>query len=141
MCKPDSREGFMSNLPLLGHLITGGITFVLFWGSVLTVKGSDRHRARGRLFFLSLLPVGLSVGAMLILRASTFDPPRMVQFAYLLLCLLTIGMVGWTSIRWKHQLDKFRGWHFRILGPAMFVSGMIVLVAGLASHQPLAMIF
>lgn len=130
----------MSNLPLVSHLVAGAITFVLFWGAVLTVKGSPRHRARGKLFFLSLVPVGLSVGAILVLRASTFDPARMVQFSYLLLCLLTVGTVGWTSIRWKQQLARFRGLHFRILGPAMFAGGAVVLIAGIASRQPLPMI-
>jgi hypothetical protein len=130
----------MPNLPLLSHLIAGGLTFLLFWATVLTVKGSPSHRLRGKLFFISLLPVAASVGAILILRSSTFDPARMVQFAYLLLCLLTVGTVGWTAIRWKQQLDRFCGLHFRVLGPAMFVSGAVVLVAGASAAQPLAMI-
>jgi hypothetical protein len=130
----------MTNLPLASHLIAGGLSFLFFWGTVLTVKGSPRHRQRGRLFFLSLLPVGLSVGALLILRSDTFDPASMVQFVYLLLCLLTVGTVGWTAIRWKNDLDRFRGAHFALLGPAMFVSGAIVLFAGAAAGQPLAMI-
>ena len=67
----------MTNLPLLSHLAAGGATFALFWATVLTVKGSPRHRSRGRLFFLSLVPVGVSVGAILILRADTFDPARL----------------------------------------------------------------
>ena len=130
----------MSNLPLTVHLVTGGVTFLLFWSAVLTIKGSPSHRRRGRLFFLSLLPVGLSVGGILILRAATFDPARMVQFIYLLLCLLTVGTVGWTSILWKSDLDRFRGWHFQLLGTAMLRSGGVVLAAGIASHQPLAII-
>jgi hypothetical protein len=130
----------MSNLPLLGHLVAGGLTFLLFWGAVLTVKGSPPHRARGRLFFLSLVPVGISVGAILVLRSATFDPAAMVQFVYLLLCLFTVGTVGWTAIRWKHELERFRGLHFRLLGPAMFVSGAVVLVAGAASGKALAII-
>jgi hypothetical protein len=130
----------MTNLPLLSHLAAGSATFALFWATVLTVKGSPRHRARGRLFFLSLVPVGFSVGAILILRSETFDPARMVQFIYLLLCLFAVGTVGWTAIRWKHDVERFRGAHFRVLGPAMFSSGGVVLAAGFAAGQPLAMI-
>jgi hypothetical protein len=80
------------------------------------------------------------VGAILILRSDTFDPARMVQFIYLLLCLSTVGTVGWTAIRWKQQLERFRGLHFRILGAAMFISGAVVLTAGVLAVQPLAMI-
>lgn len=125
---------------LLSHLVTGGITFVLFWATVLTVKGSPAHRRNGRRFFISLVPVGLSVGAILTLRTETFDPARMVQFIYLLLCLLTVGTVGWTAIRWKNDVDRFRGLHFRLLGAAMALGGTLVLAAGAASGQPLAMI-
>jgi hypothetical protein len=117
-------------------LIAGGVTFLLFWATVLTVKGGRRHRARGRWFFASLIPVGLSVGAILILRARTFDPASLIQFIYLLLCLVTVGVVGWTSIRWK-DLERFRGRHFRILGATLFGSGVLVFVAGAASHQAL----
>jgi hypothetical protein len=130
----------MSSFPLFSHLVTGGLTFVFFWAAVLTVKGSPSHRRRGKLFFISLVPVGVSVGAILVLRSNTFDPARMVQFIYLLLCLSTVGTVGWTAIRWKQQLERFRGLHFRILGAAMFVSGALVLVAGVLAGQPLAMI-
>jgi hypothetical protein len=130
----------MSNLPLLSHLLAGSVTFLLFWATVLTVKGSPSHRFRGKLYFLSFAPVGLSVGAILFLRSETFDPARMVQFIYLLVCLFTIVMVGWTAIRWKGELERFRGLHFRILGPLMFVSGAVVLLAGALSGQPLAMI-
>jgi hypothetical protein len=130
----------MSSFPLFSHLVTGGLTFVFFWATVLTVKGSPSHRRRGKLFFISLVPVGVSVGAILVLRSNTFDPARMVQFIYLLLCLSTVGTVGWTAIRWKQQLERFRGLHFRILGAAMFVSGALVLVAGVLAGQPLAMV-
>ena len=130
----------MTNLPLLSHLVAGAFTLVFFWGAALSIKGGRPHRAWGKAFFLSLFPVGLSVGGILILRASTFDPARMVQFVYLLLCLLTVGTVGWTAIAWKNDPARFRGLHFRILGPAMFVSGLIVLTAGGLARQPLAMI-
>lgn len=130
----------MPDLPLLSHYVAGGFSFLFFWGAVLAVKGSAMHRASGRLFFISLVPVGLSVGAILFLRSSTFDPARMVQFIYLLLCLLTVGTVGWTAIRWKHDLDRFRGFHFKMLGAAMLASGAVVLAAGVAAGQPLAMI-
>lgn len=130
----------MQNLPLLSHLIAGGFTLVFFWGAVLTVKGSPAHRARGRIFFLSLVPVGVSVGAILTLRSHTFEPAAMIQFTYLLLCLVTVGTVGWTAISWKNDLERFRGLHFRLLGLAMFVSGLVVLAAGLIANEPLAVI-
>ena len=131
----------MINLPLLSHLAAGGVTFAFFWAAALAAKGSPAHRRWGNLFFLSLLPVGLSVGALLFLRAATFDPPRMVQFVYLLTCLATVGTVGWTAIAWKNDLEKFRGLHFRVMGLVIFVFGAVVLTAGALARQPLTMIF
>jgi hypothetical protein len=69
----------MSSLPLLSHLLAGGLTFLFFWATVLTVKGSPGHRLRGKLFFISLLPVEVPVGAILILRSNTFDPVRFID--------------------------------------------------------------
>ena len=130
----------MQNLPLLSHLVAGGVTFVLFWATVLTVKGSAPHKTRGRLFFVSLVPVGISVGAILYFRSYTFEPAVFIQFAYLLLSLIVVGTVGWTAIRLKNDLDRFRGAHFRIMGPLLFVSGVVVLAAGLLANEPLAVI-
>ena len=130
----------MDNLPLASHLLAGGVSFLLYWAAALQIKGSERHRRWGRLFFLSLLPVGLSVGALLILRSDTFDPASFVQFVYLLLCLLTVGTVGWSAIRLRGDLERFRGRHFRVLGPVMLVSGLGVLAAGMVSGQWLPVI-
>lgn len=130
----------MQNLPLLSHLIAGGITFILFWATILTVKGSAPHKARGRLFFISLVPVGISVGAILYFRSHTFEPAVFIQFAYLLLCLIVVGTVGWTAIRLKNDVERFRGLHFRLLGPLHFASGALVLTAGFLANEPLAMI-
>src|SRR5262245_22657480 len=130
----------MQNLPLLSHLVFGGLAFVFFWGAVLTVKGSPTHKARGRLFFLTLVPVGITVGALLYYRAHAWQPAVFIQFAYLLLCLIVVGTVGWTAIRLKNDVERFRGPLFRIMGPLHFISGAVVLAAGLLGNEPLAVI-
>ena len=130
----------MSDLALMSHFAAGGITLVLFWCGAITRKGSHAHRRYGRLFFLSLIPVAVSVWVVLFARASTFDPTTMIQFIYLLICLATVGTVGWTAIRWKEDLALFRGTHFKILAPLLFLSGVSVLIAGLIAQQPLAII-
>lgn len=123
------------------HILLGSGGLALYWLAFLSVKGSRRHRAWGKGFFALLLVVALSVGPVLLLRPGPFDPAFVVQFAYLALCMATVAMVGFTAIRWKGQLERFRGWHFRGLGAAILLLGLVVLAAGLASGSALTMVF
>jgi hypothetical protein len=46
--------------------------------------------------------------------------------------------LAWTAIRWKDQPERFRGLHFRLLGPLLVVLGTVVLAAGLVKGDPVA---
>lgn len=127
-------------LAVAAHVAVGTVGLLGYWGALGAVKGSPRHRAVGKAFFVTLLLVALSVGPVLFLRPGPFDPAYVVQFTYLSLCLLTVTMIGWTAIRWKHDPERFRGRAFRILGPVIFVLGLVVLAAGLAGGDPLPVV-
>ncbi|MCV3209281.1 hypothetical protein OHD62_23600 [Mesorhizobium sp. YC-39] len=129
------------NIPVLAHVAIGSAAILFYWVTLLSVKGSKRHRAWGRAFFSMLMLVALSVGPLLLLGPDAFDPAFVVQFVYLDLCLITVAMLGWTAIRWKDDVDRFRGWHFKALAFAILVLGMIVLISGIASGTLLTVIF
>ncbi|MBX3609659.1 MAG: hypothetical protein KF871_07145 [Hydrogenophaga sp.] len=118
------------------HILLGSVGLLTFWGALLSRKGSERHKRWGRPFFISLLAVALSVGPLLFLQAGPFNPARVVQFTYLSLCLATVTMLAWTAIRWREQPARFRGLHFKVLGPLLLALGAVVLAAGLASGDP-----
>jgi hypothetical protein len=122
------------------HMIIGTLGLLAYWGALLTRKGSPVHRFAGKVTFSLLIVVVLSVGPPLMLRAGPFDPGRLVQFTYLALCLATVVMLGWTAIRWKHAPEQFRGLHFKVLGPVLFLLGAIVLAAGLQRGDPVPMV-
>ncbi len=122
------------------HIAIGSIGVVLFWGAMLSRKGNARHKAWGRPFLASLLAVAVSVGPLLLLRPGTFDPGYVVQFVYLSICVFTITGLAWTAIRWRDQPERFRGRHFRVMGPVLVLLGGLVLVAGLASGDPLPVV-
>src|SRR5262245_16261156 len=103
------------DVSLLAHMAIGSSAILLYWVALLSVKGSRRHRAWGKAFFTVLMLVALSIGPLLLLKPGEFDPAFVVQFVYLDLCLITVAMLGWTAIRWKHDIDRFRGWHFKAL--------------------------
>jgi hypothetical protein len=128
-------------LSVAGHIAIGSAAILFYWIALLSIKGSPRHKAWGRAFMGALVVVALSVGPVLLLRPGAFDPARVVQFIYIDLCLITVVTVGWTAIRWKNHLERFRGLHFKALGVAILALGLVVLLAGLASRNPICGLF
>jgi hypothetical protein len=122
------------------HILVGSLALLLYWIPLLSRKGGARHKAFGRPFFISLVLVALTVAPLLFLRPGPFDPAYVVQFAYLSIGLLTVSALGWTAIRWKDQPERFRGWHFKLLGPVLLLLGTVVLGAGMAKGDPLPVV-
>lgn len=123
---------------LWAHIGVGSLAMALFWGTLLSVKGSLRHRRTGRPFFLAMLATVLTVPPVVLLRPMPFDPGWIVSLVYLSACVGTVVTLAWTAIRWKDQLERFRGLHFRLLGPLITLLGAVVLAAGLAKGDPVA---
>jgi hypothetical protein len=118
------------------HMAMGAVGLLGYWAALSTIKGSAPHRAAGKTFFVTMLFVTLSLGPVLLLRPGAFDLGFVVQLVYLSLCLMTVCMLGWTAILWKHDPDRFRGGHLRVLGPVLFALGLVVLASGLARRDP-----
>jgi len=123
---------------LWGHIGVGSLAMMLFWATLLSAKGSLRHRRRGRPFFLAMLATVLTVPPVVLLRPVPFDPGWIVSLVYLSVCVGTVVTLAWTAIRWKDQPERFRGTHFRLLGPLLVLLGTVVLAAGLVKGDPVA---
>jgi hypothetical protein len=126
------------DLSLWSHIGIGSMGMVLYWATLLSAKGSLRHRRSGRLFFVVMLAAVVTVPPVVLLRPVPFDPAWIVSLVYLSACLGTVVTLAWTAIRWKEQPERFRGLHFRLLGPLLVVLGTVVLVAGLVKGDPVA---
>lgn len=123
---------------LWAHIGVGSIAMGLYWATLLSTKGGRWHRRMGRPFLLVMLGTVLTVPPVVLLRPVPFDPGWIVSLVYLSVCVGTVVTVAWTAIRWKTQPERFRGTHFRLLGPLVAVLGAVVLVAGLAKGDPVA---
>ena len=123
---------------LWSHIGIGSLGMVLYWATLLSAKGSLRHRRSGRPFFVVLLAAVVTVPPVVLLRPVPFDPAWIVSLVYLSVCLGTVVTLAWTAIRWKDQPERFRGPHFRLLGPLLVVLGTVVLAAGLVKGDPVA---
>lgn len=126
------------DLSLWSHIGVGSLGMVLYWATLLSAKGSPRHRCSGRPFFVVLLATVVTVPPVVLLRPVPFDPAWIVSLVYLSVCLSTVVTLAWTAIRWKDQPERFRGLHFRLLGPLLVVLGTVVLAAGLVKGDPVA---
>lgn len=113
---------------------------ILFWATLLSAKGSARHRRSGRPFFIAMLVTLLTVPPIVLLRPVPFDPGWIVSLVYLAVCVGTVVTLAWTAVRWKAQPARFRGRHLRVLGPVLTALGAIVLVAGLAKGDPVVVV-
>jgi hypothetical protein len=130
------RMGYVHSL--WAHIGVGSLALALFWATLLSTKGSLRHRLSGRPFFVVMLATVLTVPPVVLLRPVPFDPGWIVTLVYLSACVGTVVTVAWTAIRWKAQPERFRGLHFRVLGPVLLVLGIVVLTAGLVKGDPVA---
>jgi uncharacterized membrane protein len=123
------------------HILVGVACILLYWAAIVQRKGSRAHRAYGRWFLLSWIPLLSSVAALLFLGSGKFSPPELIQFVYLTVCVITVSSTAYLAIRLKGDLDRFRGAWFKILGGFAFLLGLIVLSAGIATGNPTPMIF
>lgn len=121
-----------------GHIAVGSLALVLYWVALLSRKGSLLHRKAGKRSLALLIVVALSVGPLLFLRAGPFDPGYVVQMVYLTVCVATVSTLAVASIRTKARPDAFRGRLFRVMGPVLLGLGLLVLVAGVVRHDPVA---
>ena len=142
---PSAINTAYSSLPfavsLIFHIIVGSLGIYFYWRTILSAKGSPIHRRTGKRFFVVMVFVALSVGPMLFTRPGDFNPASVVQFVYLAICLTGAVYIGWSSIRMKKDLARFRGWPFRAYGFAMTGTALVVLAAGIATHSLLTASF
>lgn len=127
-----------NDLSLWVHVGVGSLAMLLFWATMLSPKGSERHRRSGRPFLLTMLATVLTVAPVVLLRPVPFDPGWVVSLVYLSVCVATVVTLAWTAIRWKEQPERFRGRHLRVLGLLLVVLGGVVLTAGVLKNDPVA---
>lgn len=123
------------------HAVAGSIAIILYWATIAQRKGSGPHRRYGKMFLIVLAAVILTVGGIFFLSSRVFAAPEIVQFVYLSLCVYAVGTTAYTAIGLKDRLEAFRGLRFKLTGIAAFAMALVVLAAGIATANPLPMIF
>lgn len=125
----------------IAHLLIGTTAVAAYWAALLRRKGSPAHKQAGRVFLAALALVLVSVGGIFFLSSRAFSAPEVVQFTYLVLCVVTVGGTAFAAIRLRGDVTRFRGRWFLGFGIAAFVMGLVVLAAGIATQNPVPMLF
>lgn len=110
----------------LAHIVVGAVVLFAFWGAVLAVKGSDRHRRYGRTYLLSmslLLAITLvMIAGMLV----TGQRMRAVFNVYVSLISVVTVWMAWASIRYRNDVESYRGRVGKLLCGALGAYGIFL---------------
>src|SRR5262245_50458254 len=105
------------------HILVGVAVLTCYWATLLSVKGSPRHKAFGRFYLLLLTPVLASVVPIALHSFDRVGPARVFQLGYLALVTVTAGWTAWRAIRDRAEPRRFRGPAFKTLMVLMLLSG------------------
>jgi hypothetical protein len=122
-------------------MLVGVAVLACFWGALLNVKGSPRHKAFGRAYLILLAPVLASIIPISLYAAERFGPGRVFQLGYLALVTVTAGWTAWRAIRIRAAPERFRGPVFKTLALLMLASGAAILALGLSTGRVLTIGF
>src|SRR5262245_16780676 len=123
------------------HILVGVSVLACYWATLLSVKGSPRHKAFGRFYLILLAPVLASVLPLALFSIDRFGVARVFQLGYLALVTVTAGWTAWRAIRDRAAPERFRGRVFKILAALMLASGAAMLALGLSTARPLTIGF
>lgn len=124
---------------LVLHVAVGTVALAAFWGAFAARKGGTWHRRSGRVFFVAMLAVVGTVAPLTVAEAPV-EPARIVQLVYLSACVACVVSLAWTSVRWRRAPERFARLPLRAAGATLTALGGLVLAAGLATGNPVAVV-
>jgi hypothetical protein len=122
------------------HIAAGVVVLAFFWLTILSRKGSLRHRRAGRAYLLLLLPLLASV-LPISLHYAEGEPARVARLVYLSLVVAAAGWTAWRAVRDRRAPDRFRGPVFRGLAVALAASGVALMGIGIRDWDVLTVGF
>jgi len=129
------------NLAVIAHIGAGTLALTLFWIAALMQKGTSLHRRVGQGYLLSMLMI-LVTGVPLVFGLLARGQSVGAVFLTYLLVLVGNGCwSAWRAIRERRDYRGFYGAMFWTLAGITAVSGLAIVVTGLALGSPLLSIF
>jgi hypothetical protein len=111
----------------LAHIGVGTIVLIAFWGAACVRKGSTPHRRFGRLYVIAM---AVLLAATLMLAAGSVAagaPMRAVFNVYVTLISVASVWMAWSSIAYRDDIERYRGWPYRLICLALGGYGLFLL--------------
>lgn len=99
----------------LAHIAVGTLVLASFWAAAAVRKGSLAHRRFGRAYVISMTVL---LAATLVLAAGSVmagDPRRAVFNVYVSLISVASVWMAWSSIAYRDDIARYRGWPYRLI--------------------------
>src|SRR6187399_1995362 len=114
-------------LLIIIHTVIGFIALMTFWIAALAQKGSMLHRTVGKLYFLSMLVILVSVVPMIVVKLQAGDIAFAIVLLYLFCITATATLVMWSAIRKKKAKPGYQSLLFKVAASVVFVFGLGIL--------------
>jgi hypothetical protein len=111
----------------LAHIAVGTVVLASFWGAAWARKGSLPHRRFGRVYVYAMVAL---LGATLVLATGSVlagDPRRAVFNVYVSLISVASVWMAWSSIAYRNDFARYRGWPYKLICFALGGYGLFLL--------------
>ncbi|WP_167284835.1 DUF2306 domain-containing protein [Marilutibacter alkalisoli] len=123
------------------HVAAGTVALLTFWSAALLRKGSQPHRLVGRAYLLAMVCVIATALPMCVVQYQRGQPVTAAFLAYLVVITSTAVWSAWRAVRDKHDVVRYTGPVFVVLGVLSLLTGAAVLALGVRVNSPLLMGF
>ena len=128
-------------LVFVSHAAAGTVALASFWTAAMLRKGSLPHRRAGQIYLLAMVAVIASAVPLCVTQYLRGHPVTAAFLGYLVVITSTGVWSAWRAIRDKHDVVRYTGPVFVVLGVLSLSTGLAVLALGYRVGSPLLMGF
>lgn len=111
----------------VAHIAVGTVVLASFWGAALARKGSVPHRRFGRVYVFSMTVLLAATLLLATGSAMAGDPMRAVFNLYVSLISVASVWMAWSSIAYRADFARYRGWPYKLICFALGGYGLFLL--------------
>ena len=129
------------SLLVASHAGIGLLALTTFWTAAALRKGSPLHRRVGQVYLLAMAGIILTGMPLAVARLYEGRPVTAAFLGYLVVLTASGTWTAWRAVRDKHDVARYTGPVYVLLGALSLASGAAVLALGLKVGSPLLMGF
>jgi hypothetical protein len=115
------------------HIGIGVVVLAAFWTAALAGKGGTWHRRGGRVYVWAMAALLTATGVMSVGMVKAGTPLRAVFDVYVSLISVASVWMAWSSVRHRHDIQRYLGWPYRALG--LLLGGYAIFLLALVPRM------